>query len=140
MYRWWSNEDLQWLVENYATVGLTKCAEHLQRSPSSILHKAGRLGVRRKGKGRLDRMYIYDGYVYVSTVNDRYALHRHIMEEHIGRKLNSDEIVHHINGDKLDNRIENLELTTRSEHQKVLHKNDLERRRDKTTGQFRSYD
>ncbi|MCK9310007.1 MAG: HNH endonuclease [Candidatus Cloacimonetes bacterium] len=42
--------------------------------------------------------------------------HRYIMEQHLGRKLDFNEVVHHINGDTYDNRIENLELKSRSEH------------------------
>lgn len=44
--------------------------------------------------------------------------HRYIMEQHIGRKLSRNEVVHHKNGDKRDNRIENLEIMSLSEHTK----------------------
>lgn len=42
--------------------------------------------------------------------------HRKIMEEFLGRKLSSNEYVHHKNRNKRDNRIENLEIMTPLEH------------------------
>lgn len=42
--------------------------------------------------------------------------HRLIMEQHLGRRLLPNEVVHHINGDKLDNRVENLEVMVKESH------------------------
>lgn len=45
--------------------------------------------------------------------------HRVIMEKHLNRKLDTDEVVHHLNGNHKDNRIENLVVMSRSEHGKL---------------------
>jgi len=133
--RMWTNEDIEWLKSNYESLGLVRCADYLCRSQSAILHKVSNLGIaNRRGGNRKPRKYLYNGYWCISTTEGRYFIHRHIMEEKLGRPLNENEIVHHINGNKLDNRPENLVLTTRSEHQSVHHNN---RKRD-NNGRFTS--
>ena len=47
--------------------------------------------------------------------------YRLIVEENIGRKLLSDEIIHHKDGNSHNNIIENLEITNSSEHHKKRH-------------------
>lgn len=51
-----------------------------------------------------------------ATARGYVLLHRIVMENHLGRLLNEDEIVHHRNEDKKDNSVENLELMTLPDH------------------------
>jgi hypothetical protein len=44
------------------------------------------------------------------------SVHRYLMEQHLGRSLLSNELVHHINGDRYDNRLENLEVQSPKQH------------------------
>jgi len=56
-------------------------------------------------------------------------LPRILMEEHLGRELTYDEVVHHINEDPKDNSIENLQVMSRGEHT-ILHHEGIEHGRN----------
>lgn len=58
-------------------------------------------------------------YKEVRVDGKKIGEHRHIMQEFLGRKLESWEHVHHINNDPLDNRIENLVVLNHSSHSRL---------------------
>ena len=60
------------------------------------------------GKGGYVWMYVKGGNVMMQ--------HRYVMEQHLGRKLEAHELVHHRNEDKTDNKIENLYLWNFPDH------------------------
>ena len=55
------------------------------------------------------------GYVFLTEVEE--LEHRYIAMQLLGRKLHSDEVVHHINGLKTDNQIGNLCLMNKEKHE-----------------------
>ncbi len=64
----------------------------------------------------------HQGYVRLSFNGHKILQHRHIIEQVLGRPLQSNEEVHHINGNKQDNRVENLKLLTELEHNGIHHR------------------
>lgn len=56
------------------------------------------------------------GYVNIMVDGKPMGLHRHLMQEKLGRKLSRNEVVHHIDNNPSNNDISNLTVMTLSEH------------------------
>jgi HNH endonuclease len=62
----------------------------------------------------MERLEMKRNFYTHKTINGiKKTVHRHVMQEHLGRELESHEHVYHVNGDPKDNRIENLIMITK---------------------------
>lgn len=119
--RYWTNEEIEWLKQNYNLLGAERCAEELNRSIKSVFHKASRIICKRNGEDRQLRLLIKNGYLCVSGYNKELYIHRAIAENKIGRPLLDDEVAHHIDGNKFNNSPDNIKVVTRKDHLKQEH-------------------
>lgn len=60
-------------------------------------------------------------YIDIDQNGDRKIIwvHRELMETHLGRSLNDNEIVHHKDGNKVNNPLLNLEVLSREDHARI---------------------
>lgn len=115
------------LLELYVNKKMTsrEVAEKLNTNKRIILKRLREYGIEVKPKVRYKKtgFWFEHGYKLLYIEGNKYIReHINIMENHLGRKLEKNEVVHHINRDKLDNRIENLQVMTNGEHSTLHHK------------------
>lgn len=55
---------------------------------------------------------------YLRVTGGKY-LHRVIMERYLGKKLRTNEHIHHVDGNVVNNNISNLEIVNNSAHRKI---------------------
>ena len=67
---------------------------------------------------RIGKFY-YDEKGYPRWRNNKELVHRTVMENKLGRKLEPYEVVHHYDGNKKNFKKENLYVMSRSKHAKI---------------------
>ena len=73
-------------------------------------------------KYKVGERWLKGRYMMIKTGKRSELLHRHLMEQKIGRRLLHEEYVHHMDGDKFNNEINNLQIVTAGEHN-IIHNN-----------------
>ena len=112
---------------------------HLSDEAKQKIGKANRGKLKNPSKYGGHRKQRTDGYIAVYCADHPFANkegyvmeHILVMEEHIGRYITRNEVVHHKNHIRNDNRLENLQLMTFKEHAGLHMKERWEKKRRKT--------
>jgi hypothetical protein len=124
----WTETEVHFLKDNYPDKLGYYCSEKLERSFQAVHKMAQKLNLKPNWKHwSIDSL----GYkVLTHDKDNKIHEHRYVMESFLGRKLSSDEIIHHKDKNKLNNDISNLEIVSRSEHINI-HRDDLNQGKNK---------
>lgn len=116
---WQKGENSSWFGKNHT--------EETKEKISSS--RTGKYGGEASGRWKGGVTIGSDGYVYIHSPNhpnkdsrNCVRKHRLVMEEHLGRYLTSEEVVHHEDEDKKNNNINNLKLFKNSAEHMRYHK------------------
>ena len=109
-------------ANKYNYINCQNCGNYIRNQPSRprkyCNHSCAMKGNKYAYK---NSSWIDEGYRNIWKNGKNVKEHRMIMEQHLGREITKDEVVHHKNRIKTDNRIENLMVMTNSEHVKYHH-------------------
>ena len=101
-------------------------AKHLREIPKKHKEKPIWDGIERKNMWKYSQVVDNHGYLYAmcpqhpkALKNGYIYLHRLIVENHLGRLLKDDEVIHHKDLNKKNNSIDNLMVLTSSKHSKL---------------------
>jgi hypothetical protein len=137
-------QDRKWLTMELKTKTAKQIGDEIGTASQNVLYWAHKYGIvdgnrsktikdairKRYPNGRMAEeaanwrggISIDRGYVYrycpdhPNAKNGRVQEHRLVMEKHLGRYLEPDEVIHHKDGNKKNNDLSNLELLKRGQH------------------------
>lgn len=130
-----------------------RCGDSFTTQPSTNLSYCGRAcyeaaRTQKSSTGRMHngRLAIRDhaGYIRIwqpdhpRASQGRILEHRWVVEQTLGRVLDTDEVVHHLNGVKDDNRLENLAVMSAQDH-RLLTAAEMKEQRDSDWAELAEY-